>query len=108
MSRTVFENPQSCTCGGAPPKKFCQGLKTAPCRFWRHPHLTSANFFAIMLASTREAYAMFADIILLVGITFVAGVVGGLVVAEHFDLEPSERRRRDRRARMLQRKARGM
>jgi hypothetical protein len=51
---------------------------------------------------------MFADIILLVGITFVAGVVGGLVVAEHFDLEPQERRRRDRRARMLQRKARGM
>jgi hypothetical protein len=51
---------------------------------------------------------MFADIILLVGITFVAGVVGGVVIAETFDLEPSERRRRDRRARMLQRKARGM
>lgn len=49
---------------------------------------------------------MFADIILLVGIAFVAGVVGGWVVAEHFDLEPREQRRRDRRARMLQRRAR--
>ena len=47
---------------------------------------------------------MFADIILLVGITFVAGVVGGWVVAEHFDLEPQERRRRDRRARRQARK----
>jgi hypothetical protein len=49
---------------------------------------------------------MFADIILLVGITFVAGVVGGLVVAEHFDLEPNEKRRRQRNARRLQRNAR--
>lgn len=40
---------------------------------------------------------MFADIILLVGITFVAGIVGGVVVAEHFDLEPHEKRRRARR-----------
>ena len=47
---------------------------------------------------------MFADIILLVGITFVAGVVGGLVVAEQFDLEPHEKRRRDRRARRQARK----
>lgn len=47
-------------------------------------------------------------ILSLVLIAFVAGVVGGLVLAEGFDLEPRERRRRDRRARMLQRKARGM
>jgi hypothetical protein len=30
------------------------------------------------------------------------------VLAESFDLDPREQRRRDRRARMLQRKARGM
>ena len=48
------------------------------------------------------------DILLLILITFAAGIVGGLVLAEGFDLEPRERRRRDRRARMLQRKARGM
>ena len=33
MSSTVFpryENTQSCTCGGARAKKFCQGLLTAP------------------------------------------------------------------------------
>jgi hypothetical protein len=47
-------------------------------------------------------------ILSLVLIAFVAGVVGGLVLAEAFDLDPRERRRRDRRARMLQRKARGM
>jgi hypothetical protein len=47
---------------------------------------------------------MFADIILLVGITFIAGVVGGVVVAEQFDLEPREQRRRDRRARRQARK----
>ena len=34
----------------------------------------------------------------LVLITFVAGVVGGLVIAEAMDLETPERRRRDRRA----------
>lgn len=56
-----------------------------------------ARNYATMLASTREALAMFADIILLVGITFVAGIVGGVVVAEHFDLEPHEKRRRARR-----------
>ena len=55
-----------------------------------------ARNYATMLASTRES-AMFADIILLVGITFVAGIVGGVVVAEHFDLEPHEKRRRARR-----------
>lgn len=49
---------------------------------------------------------MFADIILLVGITFVAGIVGGLVLADAFDLEPHEKRRRERRARRLQRRAR--
>jgi len=38
-----------------------------------------------MLASTREAHAM--DILLLIAITFAAGVVGGLVIAEAFDLE---------------------
>jgi hypothetical protein len=47
---------------------------------------------------------MFADIILLVGITFVAGIVGGLVMAEAFELEPSERRRRERKARRKARK----
>jgi len=40
-------------------------------------------------------------ILTLVCITFAAGVVGGLVIAERFDLveEPHERRRRERRAR---------
>lgn len=47
-------------------------------------------------------------ILMLVLIAFVTGVVGGLVIAEEFDLEPREKRRRARRARMLQRKARGM
>jgi len=33
MSSAIFlwyEKPQSCTCGGARAKKFCQGLLTAP------------------------------------------------------------------------------
>lgn len=34
----------------------------------------------------------------LVLITFIAGVVGGLVIAEQMDLETPERRRRDRQA----------
>ena len=34
----------------------------------------------------------------LVLITFIAGVVGGLVIAEQMDLDTPERRRRDRRA----------
>jgi Flp pilus assembly protein TadB len=38
------------------------------------------------------------DILLLVAITFLAGIVGGLVMAEAFDLEqPHEKRRRQRR-----------
>ena len=38
------------------------------------------------------------DILMLVAITFVAGIVGGLVMAEAFDLEqPHEKRRRQRR-----------
>jgi len=38
------------------------------------------------------------DILILVAITFVAGIVGGLVMAEAFDLEqPHEKRRRQRR-----------
>ena len=35
MSSAIFpryEKPQSCTCGGARAKKFCQGLLTAPLR----------------------------------------------------------------------------
>lgn len=35
MSSAIFlwsENTQSCTCGGARAKKFCQGLQTAPLR----------------------------------------------------------------------------
>lgn len=42
----------------------------------------------------------------LVCLTFAAGVVGGLVIAERFDLveEPRETRRRDRRARRQARK----
>jgi uncharacterized membrane protein YciS (DUF1049 family) len=48
-----------------------------------------------MLASTREIDM---DILMLVAITFVAGIVGGLVMAEAFDLEqPHEKRRRQRR-----------
>lgn len=39
------------------------------------------------------------NILLLIALTFVAGVVGGLVLAEGFDLEPREQRRRNRRAR---------
>jgi hypothetical protein len=47
-----------------------------------------------MLASTREADAM--NILLLVALTFVAGVVGGLVIADATDTH--ENRRRQRRA----------
>jgi hypothetical protein len=46
-------------------------------------------------------------ILLLVGIAFFAGIIGGLVMAEAFDLEePREKRRRQRNARRLQRNAR--
>ncbi len=38
------------------------------------------------------------DILLLILITFAAGIVGGLVMAEAFELEPHEKRRRERRA----------
>jgi len=67
------------------------------------PHnwgLTRASIFATMLASTKEI-DMELTILTLVAITFAAGVVGGLVIAERFDLveEPHERRRRERRAR---------
>ena len=51
---------------------------------------------------------MFADIILLVGLTFIAGVVGGVVIAESFDLEPREQRRRERAARRQARNDRKM
>ena len=110
MSRTVFQNPQSCTCGGAPPKKFCQGLKTAPVAFGdtsAREGLTAADFFEIMLASTKEiAMQPEMTILMLVAVAFVAGIVGGLVLADAYDLEPHEKRRQKRRARMLQRRAR--
>jgi hypothetical protein len=57
---------------------------------------TSVATYAIMLASNREADAM--NILLLVALTFVAGVVGGVVIAEQLDLETPERRYRDRQA----------
>ena len=38
------------------------------------------------------------DILFLIAVTFVSGIVGGLVMAEAFELEPRERRRRERRA----------
>jgi len=37
------------------------------------------------------------DILLLIAVTFAAGIVGGLVLAEGFELEPREQRRRARR-----------
>jgi uncharacterized membrane protein YciS (DUF1049 family) len=46
------------------------------------------------------------DILLLIAVTFAAGIVGGLVLAEGFELEPREQRRRDRRARRQARKMR--
>ena len=46
------------------------------------------------------------DILMLIAITFAAGIVGGLVMAEAFELEPHEKRRRERRAKRLQRRAR--
>jgi len=81
LSRTVFQNPQSCTCGGARAKKFCQGLKTAPVAFGdtsAREGLTRADFFARIRVM---------DILILIAITFAAGVVGGLVLADAFDLE---------------------
>lgn len=45
-------------------------------------------------------------ILMLVLVAFVAGIVGGLVLADAYDLEPHEKRRAKRRARMLQRRAR--
>ena len=39
------------------------------------------------------------DILLLIAITFAAGIVGGLVIAEAMDLETLPRQRRDRRER---------
>jgi uncharacterized membrane protein YciS (DUF1049 family) len=44
------------------------------------------------------------DILLLIAIPFAAGIVGGLVMAEAFELEPREQRRRARRARRQARK----
>lgn len=38
------------------------------------------------------------NILLLIALTFAAGIVGGLVLADAFDLDPREQRRRDRRA----------
>ena len=46
------------------------------------------------------------DILLLILITFAAGIVGGLVMAGAFELEPHEKRRSERRAKRLQRRAR--
>ena len=37
-------------------------------------------------------------ILMLVVVAFVAGIVGGLVLADAYDLEPHEKRRRERRA----------
>jgi len=37
-------------------------------------------------------------ILMLVIVAFVAGVVGGLVLADAYDLEPHEKRRQSRRA----------
>lgn len=48
------------------------------------------------------------NILLLIALTFVAGVVGGLVLAEGFDLEPREQRRRERAARRQARHDRKM
>jgi hypothetical protein len=47
-------------------------------------------------------------ILTLVGIAFFSGVIGGLVIAESFDLEETESQklRRQRRARRHQRRAR--
>ena len=47
-------------------------------------------------------------ILTLVAIAFVAGVVGGLVLAEGFELEPREQRRRERAARRQARHDRKM
>lgn len=55
-------------------------------------------------AHSLGGYAMEFTILMLVLIAFVSGVVGGLVIAEEFDLEPREQRRRDRRARRQARK----
>lgn len=48
------------------------------------------------------------DILFLIALTFVSGIVGGLVLAEGFDLEPREQRRRDRQARRKIRQERKM
>ena len=48
------------------------------------------------------------DILFLIAITFVSGIVGGLVLAEAYDLEPREQRRRDRQARRKIRQERKM
>ena len=48
------------------------------------------------------------DILFLIAITFVSGIVGGLVLAEAFDFEPREQRRRDRQARRKIRQERKM
>ena len=56
MSSTVFpryENTQSCTCGGARAKKFCQGLLTAP--LWYYLLFTRAKKYATIASLTREA-----------------------------------------------------
>ena len=47
MSSAIFpryENTQSCTCGGARAKKFCQGLLTAPPLDENDYHLTFSTF----------------------------------------------------------------
>lgn len=47
-------------------------------------------------------------ILMLVIVAFVAGVVGGLVLADAYDLEPHEKRRRQRQARRQARHDRKM
>lgn len=94
-----FENTQSCTCGGAPVRFFCQGLITAP---FGNIYYLQRNFFHVKITLSTKEIDMELTILNLVLITFVAGVVGGLVIAEEMDLETPERRRRDR---MMRREA---
>ena len=96
-----LKNTQSCTCGGAPPKKFCQGLLTAP--LWYYLLFTRAKKYATISSLTREALAMELSIIIAIFTTAAVGFCGGIIFAHIFEL-PAERearlrakRRRDRR-----------
>ena len=58
-----------------------------------------------MLASTKEITMQpEMTILMLVVVAFVAGIVGGLVLADAYDLEPHEKRRAKRQARRQARK----